>query len=105
MGIEERPKRWERCITDLEETMEFGLASLYVREALTDEGKILVRLLSLLVAFLICMSPTLFHISYKLNKICKHFMLIRKMTILFFPTGNRDCSKHHQRISKKSCQC
>lgn len=39
MGIQERPQRWKRCVVDLEETMEFGLASLYVKKALTDEGK------------------------------------------------------------------
>ena len=42
MGIQERPKRWLKCIVDLEETMEFGLASLYVRESLSDKGKLIV---------------------------------------------------------------
>ena len=48
MGIQERPKRWKRCIVDIEETMEFGLASLYVKKALTDEGKKMVNEISLL---------------------------------------------------------
>lgn len=39
MGIQERPERWKKCITDIEQTMEFGLASLYVEKALTDEDK------------------------------------------------------------------
>ena len=41
-GIQERPGRWEKCIKDVEQTMEFGLASLYVERALSKEQKVLV---------------------------------------------------------------
>lgn len=42
-GIQERPPRWQKCIVDLEETMEFGLASLYVEKSLSTEGRNMVR--------------------------------------------------------------
>ncbi|XP_066921602.1 endothelin-converting enzyme homolog [Clytia hemisphaerica] len=38
-GIQERPQRWGKCIVDLEETMEMGLASLYVAKSLTTAGR------------------------------------------------------------------
>ena len=42
LGIQERPKQWKKCVSDLEETMEFGLASLYIAEALNAKDKALV---------------------------------------------------------------
>lgn len=39
IGVKERPKRWKTCIEDIEQTMEFGLSSLYVQKAITKEGK------------------------------------------------------------------
>jgi Peptidase family M13. len=41
-GIQERPKRWRKCIVDLEETLEFGLASLYVKKSLSTKGRNMV---------------------------------------------------------------
>ncbi|XP_065648256.1 endothelin-converting enzyme homolog isoform X2 [Hydra vulgaris] len=41
LGLKEKPDRWKKCIADIEQTMEFGLASLYVEKALTDSDKIL----------------------------------------------------------------
>ena len=41
-GITERPKPWYKCIVELEETMEFGLAALYVTETLSQKGKTIV---------------------------------------------------------------
>ena len=42
LGITERPKQWKKCVSDIEETMEFGLASLYIAEALNARDKTMV---------------------------------------------------------------